>query len=245
MSDSVSLERPSEPADPTVEDATDSPATHTPDKEPAPSMGADHDDVRSDALKHLEAVINGSVERILDAFERKLAYDATKQVQVDRLHAELQEHRAGLVNRVARPLVNGMIRLHDGIGKLVVSLQTKSPDDLTPERFFALLEGLQGDIEILLEQNGVVAYREPSGSFDPRRQRAIKTVVTHDPQLGGQVADAVRPGFEQGNEVLEKERVVVYQWQASSVTPADPNHPPVDVSTLPVQSRSQRQDEES
>ncbi len=250
MSDIVSLEGTnqeetiSSPADP----PDDSAVLHAPSTSDEPDLSTRNDEhafASSESLTRLESVIGASVERILDAFERKLAYDATKQLQVDRLHAELQEHRAGLVNRVARPLVNGMIRLHDGIGKLVASLRTKSADDLTPARFFALLEGLQGDIEILLDQNGIVTYREPSGAFDPRRQRAIKTVVTHDPQLGGYVAEVVRPGFEQGNEILEKERVVVYQWEALAAAPADPNHAAVDESTVPVQSRSQLQDEES
>lgn len=194
-----------------------------------------------DALVRVESAIETGVERVLDVFERKLAYDATKQLQVDRLHAELQEHRAGLVNRAARPIVHGMIRLHDGIGKLTASLRSKSAEELSPERFFALLDGLQEDVEIVLEQNGIGAYRQPAGTFDPRRQRALRTVVTHDSQLAGQVAETLRPGFEQGFEILEKERVAVYEFQPA---PA-PDPAPVDSPEPQTQPAPPSADEEN
>jgi molecular chaperone GrpE (heat shock protein) len=194
-----------------------------------------------DASMRVESAIEAGVERVLDAFERKLAYDASKQLQVDRLHAELQEHRAGLVNRAARPIVHGMIRLHDGIGKLVASLRSKSAEELSSERFFALLDGLQEDVEIVLEQNGIGAYRQTAGTFDPRRQRALRMVVTHDSQLAGQVAETLRPGFEQGSEILEKERVAVYEFQPA---PA-PNPSPADSPEPQTQSEPQSEGEEN
>lgn len=204
-----------------------SPATVESASEAQPSADDGRESASSDSMTRVEKAIEAAVERVLDAFERKLAYDTSKQLQVDRLHAELQEHRAGLALRAARPIVHGMIRLHDNIGKLVTALHNKPSDELSPAHLFALFEGLQEDIEIILAQNGVAAYREPSQTFDPRRQRAVRAVVTHDPQLGGCVAEPLRPGFEQGGEILEKERVVVYQWQAP-----------------PPQSESQLQDQE-
>jgi len=165
----------------------------------------------------IESAVNAGVERILAAFEAKLAYDASKQIQVDRLHSELQQHRGDLVARVARPLVHGMIRVHDDMGKLLSALRAKSADELTPERFFSLLEGLQEDVEIVLGQNGVAAYREPGGPFDPRRQRVLRKVGTGEEALAGAVAESIRPGFEQGTEILEKERVATYEFFAPPV----------------------------
>lgn len=167
-------------------------------------------------LDAIEKAIAAGVERVLNAFEAKLAYDATKQLQVDRLHEELQQYRADLIARTTRPLVQGMIRLHDDIGKLLTALQSKPTDELSPQRFFALLEGLQGDVEILLGQNGVAAYREPAGPFNPRRQRALRKVGTDEAALVGTIAESIRPGFEQGSEVLEKERVATFQFDPAS-----------------------------
>lgn len=171
--------------------------------------------------RHLEAVIEDGVGRILEVFEHKLAYDTSKQLQIDRLHDELQQHRSDLLARATRPLVLGMIRLHDDIGKLVSSLRGKPDEELSAERFYALLEGLREDIEIVLGQNGIVAYREPGGTFDPRRQRAMSKVSTGNQDLAGKVAESMRTGFEQGSEIIEKERIAIYDFVQQSSDPHD------------------------
>lgn len=161
---------------------------------------------------NIERLFEKGLNKILTAFEAKLAYDKTKQTQIDRLHEELQQHRGDLLARTIRPLAHGMIRLHDDIGKLLSTLRMKSADELTPDRFFSLLEGLQEDVEIVLGQNGIAAYREPLGPFDPRRQRLIRRVGTSEERLTDMVAESIRPGFEQGTEILEKERVATYEF---------------------------------
>jgi len=184
--------------------------------------------------------VNAGVERILTAFEAKLAYDASKQLQIDRLHEELQQHRGDVVARAARPLVHGMIRLHDDIGKLLSALRAKSADELSPERFFSLLEGLQEDVEIVLGQNGVTSYREPAGPFDPRRQRVLKKVGSSEEALAGTVAESIRPGFEQGADILEKERVTTYEFDSRAAgTPGASSQEasPDDVSNLEPQEK--------
>lgn len=184
------------------------------------------DELASTGRDELLAVVTGKidegVDRILAVFKAKLAYDSTKQVQIDRLHEELLQHRSNLAARSARPLIHGMIRLHDDIGKLLAALRTKSMDELTPARFFSLLDGIQEDVEIVLSHNGVAAYREPSGPFDPRRQRVLKVVATAEESLAGTVAGSIRAGFEQGTEILEKERVATFEFvQPTAGTPGE------------------------
>ena len=65
----------------------------------------------------------------------------------------------------------------------------------------------------MLGQNGVAAYRDPGVAFDPRRQKVLRKVTTDDEELAGTVAESVRPGFEQGAEILEKERVATYEFE--------------------------------
>lgn len=158
----------------------------------------------------IEASLGAAIEPLLVAFDRKLAYDASKQLQIDRLHEELQQHRSDQAARTARPLVQGIVRLHDNIGKLISALREKPAEELSPDRFFAVLAGLEDDVEVLLEHNGVSAYRDPGGSFEPRRQRALRQVATDDSRLAGAVAQSIRPGFQKGSEILEKERVAIY-----------------------------------
>lgn len=171
------------------------------------SMTADRD------LARLNATLKEGLGTLLQAFEAKLAYDQSKQVQIDRLHDELQQHRGDLVARTVRPLINSIIRLHDDAGKLLGSLKDKPEDELTPKRFFRLFDGFQEDLEGLLGDNGVTAYREVGGPFDPRRQRLLRKIPTSNEALAGLVAESLRPGFEQGTQILEKERILAYEYR--------------------------------
>ena len=164
----------------------------------------------NNVVQHLEQILEAGISKVLNAFEQKMAFDATKQQQIDRLHTELQEYRTDLIAKTNRPLVNGLIRLHDDIGRLIEGLKSKPTEQLEPDMFFKAIDGIQDDIEILLDQNGIAAFIEPLETFQPRRQRTLKKVSTTDDKLVGQIAERLRPGFEQGTEIIQKERVNVY-----------------------------------
>ncbi len=162
------------------------------------------------ALTRIETGIAAGFERLMSLFENRLSYDRVKEKQIDALHAEVQKHRGDLVAKATRPLAVGVIRLHDDIGKTVEALRRKEPATLTPERCLRIVEGFQEDLEIVLEQNGVRVYREAGEAFDARRQTAVKSEPATDSAEVGCVAQRLRPGFERGEEILRKERVVVY-----------------------------------
>ncbi|KOR29011.1 hypothetical protein TI04_09625 [Achromatium sp. WMS2] len=124
-------------------------------------------------IENIEKALQAGMKHILDAFTTKIAYDAFKQQQIDRLHEELQQHRGNLIARTMRPLVHGVIHLHDTIGKLIIHLE--KVQDQQQKDFCAILQGIQEDVEILLSHNGVKAYREgnTNAAFDPRRQRVL------------------------------------------------------------------------
>jgi molecular chaperone GrpE len=149
-------------------------------------------------------------ERILDTFERKLAFDASKEKQIDRLHDELQGHRADLVLKAVRPVFQSLIRLHDDFGKVLDALDREDPNQLNPERLLKLLKGFRDDVELALSDNGVQAFRTETETFDPRRQRVLRTVETTEQTQIGRLEARLRPGFEYGETILEKERVAVY-----------------------------------
>ena len=177
-----------------------------------------------ETFERLEDSVAAGFERVLAVFENKLAYDGFKERQIDTLHAELQGYRDDLVAKAARPLVQGMLRLHDDVGRVLSSLRKKDPAELTAERFFRAIEGFREDLEIVLDHHGVEAYSEPGDAYVPQRQRTLETVATSDPERAGQVAHRLRPGFEHGGEILRKEQVAVYV--AAAGTAAEP--PPVE-----------------
>ena len=152
-------------------------------------------------------------EGILTAFERKLAYDAAKERQVDRLHEELQGHRSNLVGKIAEPLINGIIRLHDQVGQLVEALQKEGQETLDADRVFKLLRYQEAEVEALLDNHGISTYSVEGDVFDPRRQQALETVSTDEEIEHGRIVDHVRKGFERGDVVVRKEKVRVAKYR--------------------------------
>lgn len=152
--------------------------------------------------------------KILTAFDAKLAYDATKEKQIDRLHDEVQQHRRDLLNQALRPFVSGVIRMHDNLAKQSTKLPAKPDDWFSRARFLGQIDGVREELEMLLEANGVERFEHPAAAFEPSVQTAMKRVPTSDPDAGGLVAERLRPGFQRGDTVLQKERVAVYVHQA-------------------------------
>lgn len=164
----------------------------------------------AEELADLRQYVGESSRALRKAFADKLALDRHKEQQIDALHAELQEHKRGLLARATRPLLSGLVRLHDSLGRMAEDLRQEPSEELTPERFFGILEGFQDDVEIVLDDSGVSLFLEPCERFEPRRQTSRRTVETDDENRVGTIAHRVRPGFEQEETVLQKERVDVY-----------------------------------
>jgi len=162
-------------------------------------------------VQQFEQKLETGISQILKAFEQKLAFDDAKQRQIDSLHTEVQEYKTDLIARTNRPLVNGLIRLHDDIGKLIERHKSKPTEQA--DIFFKEIENIQDDVEILLDQNGVTTFTELDDLFQPRRQHVLNNTPTTDDEQVGKIATRLRPGFEQGNELIKKERVNVYTLQ--------------------------------
>ncbi len=186
---------------------------------------AEHDategDERSEASPahaDIASRIDDAVDRILAAFEEKLKYDAAKQQTVDRLYSELQGHRSGLVAQAARPFIFGMIRHHAEIGKLLAAVRDAPADATSPAKFCQLLESLQEDVEEVLGENGVAAYRAGvSDPFDPVRQTVVgRAMPTTEEDRSGTVAACLGPGFEHDGRILVKARVTAYRFDPPS-----------------------------
>ena len=180
-----------------------------PDQEPQPGNTSIAQVPWAALQADVMAGVEAGAERLLRAFEEKLAFDRFKEEQIAKLHSELQSYRSDLVGRTARPFIQALIRIHDEIGKSLDALRKADPVTLDPARFFKLLESFQDEVVILLDQNGVEAFREAGATFNPRTQRALRTVRTPDQAAAGRILEQRLPGFRQGEQILEKERVVV------------------------------------
>lgn len=132
-----------------------------------------------------------------------------QQTLLDRLHAEVQEHRNGLLQKLQQPWVMGVVQVYDALNRGAKDLAVAT-ENMTPRTVSELLEEFRQDVEIVLEQQCVVPYTTPGDRFDPLRQTAIKTVPASDESLTGLVLLRLRPGFEQDGRILRKEWVCVY-----------------------------------
>lgn len=156
--------------------------------------------------------IKHAVATLLAAFNDKILYDAGKDRQIERLHAELQDCRGDAIGKLVRPVFLRVIRLHSDLSRIIETVR-QSDELLPPEKAARALGSFREDIEDLLADYGVSAFREADETFSPRRQTAVATVATDDPDLKGRIAERLRPGFEQGNLLLEKERVTVFKYE--------------------------------
>lgn len=162
------------------------------------------------AIERLEAAVATGFADLRQELHDRLALDRFKEEQITKLHDELQAYRNDLVNRASRQILQGVIRLHDGLGKVVTAMRQKPAEELTPERFFQQLDGFRDDIELLLDQHEVKPFEVSGEELDPRRQTAVSRIPTEDASLIGRIAARLRPGFEHGETLLQKERVAVY-----------------------------------
>lgn len=183
-------------------------------------------------LQRLERSLEDGLADLQRSFQDKLAYDRAKDQQISRLHDELQEHKLDLLGRAKRPLLHGLIRFHDDLGKVIASLRRKPEEDLTAERLFQVLEGFREDLEMLLGQNGVETFQTPGESFDPTRQTSLKTEPTTEESRVGTIAARLRPGFNEGEVLLQRERVAVYVLSRAEVPETPSGEDPTAVSPL-------------
>jgi len=168
------------------------------------------DPTQAETLTRLETTVATAFAELLQEIREKAAVDRFREEQVDRLHAELQTYKNDLVSKQARLLIQGIVRLHDDLGRSVAALRQKPVEELTPETLFRQLADFQDDVELLLGQHGVERFEAIGEELDPRRQTVARTVPTDDPGRIGRIAERVRPGFEQGEKILQKERVAVF-----------------------------------
>jgi molecular chaperone GrpE len=164
-----------------------------------------------EAVRVLGDEVNNRLEVIQAMVEREIRAEMTRERVVDRLHAELQEYKQDLLLKVMRPVFVDLIQLHDDIGKMEEARQSSGEEgDAESDPVRVLLESIRTGIEDILYRQGVEPFEEEQGIFDARRQRAVTTVPTEDPELNKTVAARLRKGFQSGDKVIRPEIVSVY-----------------------------------
>ncbi len=155
---------------------------------------------------NMGAVLEHLVE-LRAAFDSKLRYDTTKDLQIEQLHAELETYKRGERDSMQRAILVDMIRLYDDMTDLVAN--SGLPADASMQR--SLVAFQKGILETL-RRNGIEPYRVEGAAYDRTQQRPLQSVATQDPALDMQVARHVRLGFRSAERIIRQEIVDVFRY---------------------------------
>jgi molecular chaperone GrpE len=167
-----------------------------------------------EALADLGNDLGQRLDSLRAVFERELRAEATRERVIDRLHAELQEYKQDLLLKVQRPIFVDLIQLHDDVGKMIAARPAADAAAERPEPLRGILESIQTAIEDILYRQGVEPFAVDGNEFDPRKQRAITTLVTDEAALNKTVAARLRKGFTAGEKLIRPEIVTVFTLRA-------------------------------
>jgi len=156
--------------------------------------------------------------KLTDDFETKFQYD---QHNIDNLHAELQKYKGDFLGKLVQPLLLDVISVTDDFNKQLSFYQTQDLAAVSPEKLMKLLESFPTDLENLLYRQGVEPFSHQETTFNPARQRVVKSIPTEVPTQDKTVAQVIRVGYEWEGKVLRREMVNVYVYQPSKLTSSE------------------------
>jgi molecular chaperone GrpE len=182
-------------------------------EQPAPAQTAEPEPAATEPLTTLLLDLKRSAERMESLFRHKIQLDAGREAMIDRLHAEIQEYKEDFVLKILKPLANGLINLHDDIGKHVAIARTKQGDPSAMAVADALAS-VQEDIEDTLERVGIESFVTEQPEFDPKRQKIVRTMATAEQSLDRTVGERLRKGFVYDGKIIRPELVNVYVAEA-------------------------------
>jgi molecular chaperone GrpE len=168
-----------------------------------------------EAIRQLGVQVDERLVGLQALFDREIRAETTRERIVDRLHAELQDYKQDLLLKVQRPIFVDLIQLHDDIGKMMESPSDTVADADQSVAIRGILESVRTAIEDILYRQGVEPFQQPGEEFDPRKQRAVSTVPSEEPERNRTVAMRLRPGFQAGEKLIRPELVTVYTLKKS------------------------------
>lgn len=161
------------------------------------------------AVVELRAEVT-ELTRSLAASQRRadeLATVARKQTEMaDELHADNRRLRDGEIREAVAPLVRGLARLADDLGRMRATAAAASED----------LAYLDGQVQELLHDAGVLTVQAEIGEpFDPQCHQATSSATTADSALHRTVAEVRRMGLRRDDgRMLRPVDVVVFRYVA-------------------------------
>lgn len=171
----------------------------------------DTDGVLRELVEAVDA-LRGDVRRSTQVYDHH-------RVLVDRLHDENEQLRRAELERSRDPVIRDLISLADTClrnGRAWLKCEAATPEDVD-----RVLREVTDDVELILERQGVEAFKPETGTkFDRREARVVRSADTSDAALDGFVAEVLKPGYRIGDRVLRYCEVVVWAFVTGPATDA-------------------------
>lgn len=168
--------------------------------------------------------INRRLDSIESTAEIRLKRDTNQQGIIDRLHAELQVHKDGLVLKLLQPFAIDLISVVDDIGRTIDRNQPGAVSAQSVEKLVENFGALREELEVILERYGFVASVNGRETFDPHTQRSVRRVATSDATLDRKIAQRLGKCYSYDGRQIRPELVAVYRAEISAeqtaITPA-------------------------
>lgn len=154
--------------------------------------------------------IERQLETLATMFAEKIQYDQQKEKAFDKLYQELDIFKNDFVEKRMREIYTDLLLLYDNVKSYLAREDVQAPENTVARE--CLGYALEEILEVLYRR-GIEPIALGSDVFDPRYQRALKTVATNCPNDDGKVTKIIKDGFCKGNTVLRHQAVVVARWQ--------------------------------
>ena len=162
---------------------------------------------------------------------RQLGDLVARDEVLGRLHERLARYDENAWERsFIEPLARKLAAIHRRIlGQLVYLKRALHgvPSNLRRHSMFfwaeQALDGVRVELETVLSDFGVEAFKGDTRTFDRSCQDAVERVPAPEPSQIGNIARRLAPGFRVGDRVIVPERVAVFVAGNGSVNPKERN----------------------
>ena len=165
--------------------------------------------IKSDINLSIDS-LSSKLDKISTLIQIMSSHDSQKEKMIDKLHAELQQHKDGFIFQIIKPLVLDLIYLHDDMGKMIRTYQVK--ENLNEVLIKSLLNN-QESIEEILFKHGFEAYDSEADFFDPKLHYCIESFSTHNIEENKRIKERIKKGFKYEELIIRHECVTIFKYK--------------------------------
>jgi molecular chaperone GrpE len=172
-------------------------------------------DVSNNSNELLE--IKTLLVNLSEQFESKLKYDKHKEEIIDKLHAENQAYKNDLFKKIISPFVNEVIFLIDDYANLFKKHSGTDIAEIDTVKLLRQFGSISGDLEELLNKNGIESFTVADDAVDFAKQKIIKTVSTEIQEKDKTVCERIKKGFIMDGKIIRQELVSCYKFENKNI----------------------------